>query len=107
MSGRTDVGAAVRAGIGAAVPALAGLENQLGGLKRRHTLIKQLEADGWPLVRLDLGGLTKRVDVDEHMQRVGFRDGDSFRRALLREYAFEQLEGGEASNAEAQGDARG
>ena len=29
----------------------AGLENQLGGLKRRHTLIKQLEADGWPLVQ--------------------------------------------------------
>jgi len=38
----------------------AGLENQLGGLKRRHTLIKQLEKQGWPLVRLDLGGLVKR-----------------------------------------------
>jgi hypothetical protein len=38
----------------------AGLENQLGGLKRRHTLIKQLEQDGWPLVRIDLGGLIKR-----------------------------------------------
>jgi hypothetical protein len=38
----------------------AGLENQLGGLKRRHTLIKQLEADGWPLVQVDVGGLVKR-----------------------------------------------
>jgi hypothetical protein len=41
----------------------AGLENQLGGLMRRHTLIKMLESEGWPLVRLDLGGLTKRVGV--------------------------------------------
>lgn len=40
-----------------------GLENQLGGLKRRQTLIRQLEAQGWPLVKIDLGGLTKRVDV--------------------------------------------
>jgi hypothetical protein len=39
----------------------AGLENQLGGLKRRHSFFKQLEADGWPVVKLDLGGLTKRV----------------------------------------------
>jgi hypothetical protein len=38
----------------------AGLENQKGGLKRRHTLIKQLEANGWPVVALDLGGLVKR-----------------------------------------------
>jgi hypothetical protein len=38
----------------------AGLENQLGGLKRRHSFFKQLEADGWPVVKLDLGGLTKR-----------------------------------------------
>jgi 2',3'-cyclic-nucleotide 2'-phosphodiesterase (5'-nucleotidase family) len=39
----------------------AGLENQLGGLKRRYSFIKQLEADGWPVVKLDLGGLTKRT----------------------------------------------
>jgi hypothetical protein len=39
----------------------AGLENQKGGLKRRHSLIKQLEGDGWPLVKLDVGGLTKRL----------------------------------------------
>jgi len=39
----------------------AGLDNQKGGLKRRHTLLKQLEADGWPLVKVDVGGLTKRL----------------------------------------------
>jgi hypothetical protein len=39
----------------------AGLENQMGGLMRRHTLIKELERQGWPLVRLDMGGLTKRL----------------------------------------------
>jgi hypothetical protein len=38
----------------------AGLENQLGGLKRRHTFIKQMREDGWPLVLLDVGGLIKR-----------------------------------------------
>lgn len=38
----------------------AGLDNQKGGLKRRHTLIKQLEADGWPVVAFDLGDLVKR-----------------------------------------------
>ena len=39
----------------------AGLDNQLGGLKRRHTLIKQLESQGWPLVKLDIGGMVRRV----------------------------------------------
>ena len=39
----------------------AGLENQLGGLKRRHTLIKQLEARGWPVAALDMGGLVRRL----------------------------------------------
>lgn len=39
----------------------AGLENQLGGLKRRNSLIKQLEGQGWPLLKLDVGGLTKRI----------------------------------------------
>ncbi|RIK77398.1 MAG: hypothetical protein DCC67_12735 [Planctomycetota bacterium] len=38
----------------------AGLENMLGGFKRRHTFLKQLADDGWPLVKLDLGGLVKR-----------------------------------------------
>lgn len=38
----------------------AGLENQKGGLKRRHALVKQLRRDGWPIVALDLGGQVKR-----------------------------------------------
>jgi 2',3'-cyclic-nucleotide 2'-phosphodiesterase (5'-nucleotidase family) len=37
----------------------AGLENQLGGLKRRATFIKSLRDKGWPIVALDLGGLVK------------------------------------------------
>ena len=39
----------------------AGLENQLGGLQRRHTLIKQLEGRGWPVVPLDMGGQVRRI----------------------------------------------
>jgi len=46
----------------------AGLENQLGGLKRRHTLIKQLEEQGWPLVRLDMGGIVKRRGVQTEIK---------------------------------------
>lgn len=38
----------------------AGLENQKGGLKRRHTFIRQLKDDGWPVVSLDMGGQIRR-----------------------------------------------
>ncbi|MEX0938665.1 MAG: multiheme c-type cytochrome [Pirellulales bacterium] len=38
----------------------AGLENQKGGLKRRHSLIKQLDEQGWPVVSVDLGDQIKR-----------------------------------------------
>ena len=38
----------------------AGLENQKGGMKRRHTLAKQLVAHDWPLVAVDLGGQIRR-----------------------------------------------
>ena len=38
----------------------AGLNNQKGGLKRRHTLIKQLEAKRWPVVAFDVGGQVRR-----------------------------------------------
>jgi hypothetical protein len=34
-----------------------GLENQKGGLRRRHTLLKQLRDNSWPVVALDNGGL--------------------------------------------------
>jgi hypothetical protein len=36
-----------------------GRENQLGGIARRHSFLKQLEADGWPTVAVDLGGLVR------------------------------------------------
>ena len=39
----------------------AGLDNQLGGLMRRHTLINELESQGWPVVSLDMGGLVRRI----------------------------------------------
>ncbi|MBN1852200.1 MAG: hypothetical protein JW829_05720 [Pirellulales bacterium] len=38
----------------------AGLDNQKGGLSRRFSLIKQLRAEGWPVVLLDVGGQVKR-----------------------------------------------
>jgi hypothetical protein len=41
----------------------AGLNNQKGGLKRRHTLIKTLDAKGWNVVPIDLGGLAKRTGI--------------------------------------------
>jgi Cytochrome c554 and c-prime len=46
----------------------AGLENQKGGVKRRHTLIKQLRAGGWPIVSVDLGGLVKRTGVQAELK---------------------------------------
>lgn len=38
----------------------AGLENQKGGLRRRHTFLKQLESNGWPTLAFDSGGLIHR-----------------------------------------------
>lgn len=38
----------------------AGLDNMKGGLTRRHSLIRQLDANGWSVVPLDLGGQIKR-----------------------------------------------
>ena len=38
----------------------AGLDNQKGGFKRRHTLIKDLRQRGWPVVPLDMGGQVRR-----------------------------------------------
>lgn len=37
-----------------------GLENAKGGLSRRHTLFKQLEQKGWPLLKLDVGNQVRR-----------------------------------------------
>jgi hypothetical protein len=38
----------------------AGLENQKGGIGRRHALVKQLLKDKWPLLEIDAGGLVHR-----------------------------------------------
>lgn len=38
----------------------AGLENQLGGMKRRYTFIKELRDNGWNPVPLDMGGQVRR-----------------------------------------------
>jgi hypothetical protein len=46
----------------------AGLDNQMGGLKRRETLLKDLKAQGWPLVSLDMGGLVKRRGVQTEIK---------------------------------------
>jgi hypothetical protein len=46
----------------------AGLQNQKGGLKRRHTLLKQLAAKGWPVVPLDVGGLSKRFGIQTDLK---------------------------------------
>jgi hypothetical protein len=46
----------------------AGLENQKGGLSRRHQLIKRLTADGWPVAAFDAGGLIKRYDRQQEIK---------------------------------------
>ena len=38
----------------------AGLENQKGGLRRRHTFLKSLADRGWPVAAIDNGGLIGR-----------------------------------------------
>jgi hypothetical protein len=46
----------------------AGLENQKGGLARRHSLIKQLAADGWPVVPIDLGNQIRRFGPQQEIK---------------------------------------
>ena len=46
----------------------AGLENQKGGLARKHTLVKQLAADGWKPISIDLGGFVKRFDKQQEIK---------------------------------------
>lgn len=46
----------------------AGLQNQKGGLKRRHTLIKQLESKNWPVVALDTGGQIRRFGIQSEIK---------------------------------------
>jgi calcineurin-like phosphoesterase/nitrate/TMAO reductase-like tetraheme cytochrome c subunit len=49
----------------------AGLDNQLGGLKRRFTFLKQLRDQKWPVVAVDAGDQEKRLGV-QPMQKVEF-----------------------------------
>lgn len=46
----------------------AGLENQKGGVSRRDSLVKQLAAQGWPLVTADLGGLVNRQGTQAELK---------------------------------------
>lgn len=46
----------------------AGLENQKGGLSRRHTLLKKLAADGWPLAAFDLGNQVQRFGPQQEIK---------------------------------------
>jgi hypothetical protein len=39
----------------------AGLDNQKGGLSRRHSLIREIQSKGWPAISLDLGGMVQRA----------------------------------------------
>ena len=46
----------------------AGLENQKGGVSRRDSLLKQLAAQGWPLLTADLGGLVHRQGTQAELK---------------------------------------
>ncbi|WP_197530892.1 multiheme c-type cytochrome [Bythopirellula polymerisocia] len=46
----------------------AGLDNQLGGMKRRQTFLKQLADDGWNPVALDMGGQVRRTGPQAEMK---------------------------------------
>jgi hypothetical protein len=46
----------------------AGLYRQKGGMSRRHSLIKQLESQGWPVAAVDVGGLVRRFGKQAEIQ---------------------------------------
>lgn len=46
----------------------AGLENQKGGVSRRHDFLNQLRAKGWPLVPVDNGGLIGRFGRQQEIK---------------------------------------
>jgi hypothetical protein len=46
----------------------AGLENQLGGLKRRFTALTQMRNKGWPVVAMDLGGQERYTGVQAEIK---------------------------------------
>lgn len=46
----------------------AGLENQKGGMSRRHAMLKELESRGWPVAALDVGNLVRRFGRQAEIQ---------------------------------------
>lgn len=46
----------------------AGMEQMKGGLSRRHTLFKQLEKKGWPVIAVDGGNLNKGFGNQEELK---------------------------------------
>jgi hypothetical protein len=46
----------------------AGLDRQIGGLSRRHSLIKELQSKGWPVTAVDVGGLVRRFGKQAEIQ---------------------------------------
>jgi hypothetical protein len=52
----------------------AGLENQKGGLSRRHSLFKDLAARGWPVTAVDLGSLVRRFGKQAEFQFAASAD---------------------------------
>ena len=46
----------------------SGIENQKGGLSRRHSLVKQLQGDGWPLAAVDVGSQVRRFGPQAEIQ---------------------------------------
>jgi len=60
----------------------AGLENQKGGLKRRHTFVKQMHERGWPLALFDLGEQVRRFGIQpeikyrtaiQSLEKIGYK----------------------------------
>ncbi|WP_442484229.1 multiheme c-type cytochrome [Aeoliella sp. SH292] len=53
----------------------AGLENQKGGFKRRMTMLRQLQDQGWPVVAMDTGGLVRRYGPQEQNKLAKILEG--------------------------------
>ena len=46
----------------------AGLDSMKGGMSRRHTMIESLRKKGWPLLCVDVGGLSKGYGVQAELK---------------------------------------
>lgn len=46
----------------------AGLDRMKGGLSRRHTMFQKFQADGWPVLALDVGGFVKSYGRQAEMK---------------------------------------